>query len=210
MSRSGESSYTGARISYHRRKEIDYFHPAPSGKVRVTRDAETLAIKPDGIIQKTRIADLNIHCPNRLFDYRISINVERPAEEPTSDHVSIREKNRLSYAHQNFIVDLTQVTVPEKVSIRTPGAYATLRETKADSLCWSTRDCSRKSPSTNSKSSSKTWSSSCKLVHKPSRIPTATVPAQMVRNGRRSTIKCSSSSTTSDCSSGKLLLPGPD
>ncbi|TKY88997.1 hypothetical protein EX895_002238 [Sporisorium graminicola] len=114
VSRSGEPSYTGARISYQRRKEIDYFHPAPSGKVRVTRDAETLAIKPDGIVQKQRIADLNIHCPNRLFDYRISINVENPAEEPSSDHVSIREKNRLSYAHQNFIVDLTQVTVPEK------------------------------------------------------------------------------------------------
>ncbi|EST08917.2 mRNA capping enzyme, beta subunit, structural domain protein [Kalmanozyma brasiliensis GHG001] len=114
VSRSGESSYTGAKISYHRRKEIDYFHPAPSGKVRVTRDAETLAIKPDGIVQKQRIADLNIYCPNRLFDYRISINVEKPADEPTSEHVSIREKNRLSYAHQNFIVDLTQVTVPEK------------------------------------------------------------------------------------------------
>ncbi|KAJ1017872.1 hypothetical protein NDA16_005188 [Ustilago loliicola] len=114
VSRSGESSYTGAKISYQRRKEIDYFHPAPSGKVRVTRDAETLAIKPDGIVQKQRIADLNIHCPNRLFDYRISINVENPAEEPSSDHVSLRQKNRLSYTHQNFIVDLTQVTVPEK------------------------------------------------------------------------------------------------
>lgn len=102
-------------MSYQRRKEIDYFHPAPNGKVRVTRDAETLAIKQDGIVQKQRIADLNIYCPNRLFDYRISINVENPAEEPTSDHVSIREKNRLSYTHQNHIVDLTQVTVPEKV-----------------------------------------------------------------------------------------------
>lgn len=114
--RSSEGSYTGAKISYHRRKEIDYFHPAPKGKVRVTRDAETLAIKPDGIIQKQRIADLDIYCPYRLFDYRISINVELPAPEPTSDHVSIREKNRLSYAHQNFIVDLTQVTLPEKPS----------------------------------------------------------------------------------------------
>ncbi|SAM83545.1 related to CTL1-RNA 5`-triphosphatase with manganese-or cobalt-dependent NTPase activities [Ustilago bromivora] len=114
VSRSAESSYTGAKISYQRRKEIDYFHPAPNGKVRVTRDAETLAIKPGGIVQKQRIADLNIHCPNRLFDYRISISVENPAEEPASDHVSLREKNRLSYTHQNFIVDLTQVTVPEK------------------------------------------------------------------------------------------------
>nr|CDI57066.1 related to CTL1-RNA 5`-triphosphatase with manganese-or cobalt-dependent NTPase activities [Melanopsichium pennsylvanicum 4] len=114
VSKSGEASYTGAKVSYQRRKEIDYFHPAPTGKVRVTRDAETLVIKQDGVVQKQRIADLNIHCPNRLFDYRISINAENPTEEPTSDHVSIREKNRLSYAHQNFIVDLTQVTVPEK------------------------------------------------------------------------------------------------
>lgn len=80
VSRSGEPSYTGARVSYQRRKEIDYFHPVAGGKVRVTRDAETLAIKQDGIVQKQRIADLNIHCPNRLFDYRISINVENPGE----------------------------------------------------------------------------------------------------------------------------------
>jgi hypothetical protein len=80
VSRSGESSYTGAKVSYQRRKEIDYFHPAPGGKVRVTRDADTLAIKPDGIIQKQRIADLNIHCPNRLFDYRISINTAAPGK----------------------------------------------------------------------------------------------------------------------------------
>jgi len=81
VSKSGEASYTGARVSYQRRKEIDYFHPTPSGKVRVTRDAETLAIKkPDGIVQKQRIADLNIFCPNRLFDYRISINVENPGK----------------------------------------------------------------------------------------------------------------------------------
>ncbi|PWY97992.1 mRNA triphosphatase CET1 [Testicularia cyperi] len=116
VSRSGEPSYTGAKVSYQRRKEVDYFHPTPQGKVRVTRDAETLVIKPDGIIQKQRLADLNIHCPHRLFDYRISLNIETPAPEPTSEHASIREKNRLSYAHQNFIVDLTQVTVPEKPS----------------------------------------------------------------------------------------------
>lgn len=48
--------------------------------MRVTRDAETLAIKPGGIVQKQRIADLNIHCPNRLFDYRISISVENPGK----------------------------------------------------------------------------------------------------------------------------------
>lgn len=143
VSRSGESSYTGARVSYQRRKEIDYFHPTPTGgRIRVTRDADTLAVKPNGIIQKQRIADLNIFCPQRAFDYRISINVENTgklplptphtkvsprsidplivhtntAPEPTSEHVSIREKNRLSYTHQNFIVDLTQVVLPEKPS----------------------------------------------------------------------------------------------
>ena len=63
-------------MSYLRRKEIDYFHPTPNGKVRVTRDAETLAIKPGGVIQKQRLANFDVYCPDRLFDYRISINVE--------------------------------------------------------------------------------------------------------------------------------------
>lgn len=76
VSRSGEASYTGAKISYLRRKEVDYFHPTSTGRVRVTRDADTLAIKPNGVIQKQRLADLNIYCPHRRFDYRISINVE--------------------------------------------------------------------------------------------------------------------------------------
>ena len=51
---------------------------------------------------------------DRCTFVRVS-SISSSAEEPTSDHVSLREKNRLSYAHQNFIVDLTQVTVPEKV-----------------------------------------------------------------------------------------------
>ncbi|SPO41014.1 related to CTL1 - RNA 5`-triphosphatase with manganese- or cobalt-dependent NTPase activities [Pseudozyma flocculosa] len=116
VSRSGDGSYTGAKVSYARRKEVDYFHPAPGGggKVRVTRDADTLAIKPNGIVQKSRVADLNVYCPGRAFDYRISVNTETPAQEPTSESTSIREKNRLSYSHQNFVVDLTQVTMPEK------------------------------------------------------------------------------------------------
>ena len=116
VARGNDPSHTGAKVSYQRRKEIDYHHTGPSGKVRVTRDAESLQIKPNGVITKSRIADLNVYCPNRAFDYRISINTETPAPEPTSDHSSVREKNRLSYTHQNFNVDLTQVTQPERVS----------------------------------------------------------------------------------------------
>ncbi|KAN0064355.1 mRNA-capping enzyme subunit beta [Thecaphora frezii] len=116
VSRSQDPAYPGARVTYQRRKEVDYIHSTPHGNVRVTRDADKLTIKPNGVIQKSRIADLNVYCPGRPFDYRISINTETPAQEPASEPVKIREKNRLSYSHQNFLVDLTQVTVPGKPS----------------------------------------------------------------------------------------------
>lgn len=35
-------------------------------------------IVPNGIIEKERVADLNVHAPNQPLDFRISINVEHP------------------------------------------------------------------------------------------------------------------------------------
>lgn len=110
------------RVKYSHQKEIDYFFDEKTpgtGKgvhLRVTRDANTLNIKPDGVVAKKRIADLNVHSPMRPFDYRISISTETPMPPPSdsSEPVFIREKDRLSYSDQTVQVDLTQVTLPSK------------------------------------------------------------------------------------------------
>lgn len=59
-------------------KEIDSFHSSGrgSGKVRVTRDQGKTDIKE--MIEKVRVADLAIYSPKRLFDWRLSINMEVP------------------------------------------------------------------------------------------------------------------------------------
>ncbi|PWN49536.1 mRNA triphosphatase CET1 [Violaceomyces palustris] len=117
----GAPNYTAARVRCERVKEIDYsYQGGELGRLRVTRDAETLKIKPNRSITKNRIADLNVYCPLREFDYRISLSQEKPIGRDLTDAdlqddpVSIREKNRLSYSHQNFVIDLTQVILPEK------------------------------------------------------------------------------------------------
>ncbi|WFD30446.1 mRNA-capping enzyme subunit beta [Malassezia sp. CBS 17886] len=109
-------------VRYSHQREKDYFYDetlADTGEtvhLRVTRDAKTKQIKPGGVVRKQRIADLNVYCPRRAFDYRISINTETPMEPPPehSEPSYVREKDRLSYSHQNTNVDLTQVTLPEK------------------------------------------------------------------------------------------------
>lgn len=114
-------------VTYRHQKEIDYFfdeHIPETGRVehlRVTRDAQTLQVKPGGIVSKQRIADINIHSPNHPFDFRISINTEMPMPPPPEDSqpVFVREKDRLSYANQNVNVDLTQVILPSRVGTST-------------------------------------------------------------------------------------------
>lgn len=111
----------GEQVRYQHQKEIDYFYDerTPEGPVhlRVTRDAQTLQPKPGGVITKKRVADINVYSPRRAFDYRISINTETPMDMPpeTSEPSFVREKDRLSYSNQDFVVDLTQVILPKKV-----------------------------------------------------------------------------------------------
>lgn len=76
-------SYTGARIKYQHTKEVDYFHSTPDGKkVRVSmtlsKDGKTLTPKPNGIVEKERIANMNIYSPKQGFDFRISVSAEKP------------------------------------------------------------------------------------------------------------------------------------
>lgn len=111
----------GQRVSYKHVRETDSFYDEvlPTGEnvhLRVTRDSQTQQIKPGGVVSKKRIDDLNIYCPMRMYDYRISISTETPMPRPpeSSAPTFVREKDRLSYALQNFQVDLTQVTLPHR------------------------------------------------------------------------------------------------
>lgn len=174
------------RITYRHQKEIDSFYDERDPEtghmvhLRVTRDAVTHEIKPGGIVAKKRIADINVFAPNRPFDYRISINTEAPVPAPQdgAEPSFVREKDRLSYTHQNMNIDLTQVILPNKV--RTPPLHPP--------------DRSLRSPCTSSKSRSATRQTSCST-------PTcrAGTPSRAHRNGRHSKTPYSCSSTTCVC-----------
>lgn len=110
-------------MAYQHRKETDSFYDEVSETtgqkehIRVTRDNVTQEIVPNGVIKKTRIADLNVFCPAQPYDYRISINTETPISPPQnmSQPTFSREKDRLSYTQQNFSVDLTQVIMANRI-----------------------------------------------------------------------------------------------
>jgi mRNA capping enzyme, beta chain len=91
---------------------IDKRHPKP--KVRITTDLKTNTKKAQ--IIKSRIADLEIHNPRCSFDFRISINIESPWEGridhliPTGDGSNDRMKDRMSYRHGAYQIDLTQIS----------------------------------------------------------------------------------------------------
>jgi polynucleotide 5'-triphosphatase len=88
-----------------------------SPRVRVTRDDKTNQIT--ATIIKLRLADLEVYCPNDDFDFRISVSLETAYPHPIEhlkEHLErgisqARGKDRLSYTHQGFQVDLTQVTL---------------------------------------------------------------------------------------------------
>lgn len=135
IERTSAPSYPHARVRYEHTRVVDTFYTPPSGsglstgsgKIRVTKDAKTGELKE--CIQKIRIADLNIYSPKRKLDWRLSVNTEVPCK-PTSllPHLVLalrplpaavpltgaptntRKKDRMTYSHQSFKVDLTQVT----------------------------------------------------------------------------------------------------
>ncbi|KAI1333919.1 mRNA triphosphatase CET1 [Xylariaceae sp. FL0016] len=127
-------------INYVHRREVDKFYELPpplaqrlpacvSGllqrnvpvKARISYEQQTGAIIAK--IVKARVADIHIHMPHMPLDCRISINLEweweGPVEEierlqiPNKERPPDRNKDRLSYKHGFYQVDLTQVTHPQ-------------------------------------------------------------------------------------------------
>lgn len=87
-------------------------------RVRVTYDQKTREVL--GKIIKARVADINLHMPMCPMDCRISINLEMDwdgdvdelEQYATSqvDRQPDRNKDRLSYTHGHYQIDLTQVS----------------------------------------------------------------------------------------------------
>ncbi|KMU86786.1 mRNA-capping enzyme subunit beta [Coccidioides immitis H538.4] len=126
-------------ITYAHKKERDTFYeisssalapivqhhlnPRHKPKVRVTTDQRTGAILAR--IIKCRIADLDVYSPRTNLDWRISVNLEMNYEGdineliPASDagnfggRAKSRNKDRMSYRHLAYQIDLTQVATAE-------------------------------------------------------------------------------------------------
>lgn len=79
MVESSSDHYLHAPIRYAHTKEVDTFHDSIEGKVRVTRDGRG---EVRGVVSKSRVADMNVYSPKRVFDWRLSINTEVPGTFP--------------------------------------------------------------------------------------------------------------------------------
>lgn len=73
-------------------------------------------------IVKVRVADLDVYSPKTNFDWRVSINLEMKYEGDNRDLVEVmeggkrapeRNKDRMTYRHLAYQIDLTQVTLAE-------------------------------------------------------------------------------------------------
>jgi hypothetical protein len=127
-------------IEYRHRYEVDRFLDLPASvrdrvlpvcvaklvasrghgaRVRVTYDKKT--DKVIAKIVKARIADLSLHFPDLPLDCRVSVNLEMDWDGPLEDLERLsgatgrppgpaRTKDRVSYNHGCYQVDLTQVT----------------------------------------------------------------------------------------------------
>ena len=91
-------------------------------KVRITTDQKTGNVIAK--IIKARIADIEVYSPNTPFDWRVSISVEMDYKGDMKELINPdrkdgkradRNKDRMSYKHQAYQIDLTQVT-PAEVS----------------------------------------------------------------------------------------------
>lgn len=89
-------------------------------KVRITTDQKTGKVLAK--IIKARVADIDIFSPRTLFDWRISVNVEMDFKGEMTDLVepqtrdgkqADRNKDRMSYKHLAYQIDLTQVVSSE-------------------------------------------------------------------------------------------------
>ncbi|KAL8969672.1 MAG: hypothetical protein Q9183_001889 [Haloplaca sp. 2 TL-2023] len=93
-------------------------------KVRITTDQKTG--KELAKIVKVRVSDIEVYSPATLFDWRVSVNLEVNYDGDMRDLVEAsegknqrrpdRNKDRVSYKHSHYQVDLTQVKPADAAS----------------------------------------------------------------------------------------------
>ncbi|KAI6129776.1 CYTH-like domain-containing protein [Pisolithus croceorrhizus] len=111
---SREPGHPSTPLGYKHVKLVDSFYasdnPRDREKIRVTKDEKTGTILE--VMTKIRLGDLNIYCPKRTADWRVSVNLEVPvpAFKPAGPPTHTRKKDRICYSHEEFNIDLTQVT----------------------------------------------------------------------------------------------------
>jgi len=74
----------------------------------MTRDEKSGTVL--ACMQKVRLGNLDVYSPKRAADWRISVNMEIPVPPPLGTATMTRKKDRMSYSHEEFTIDLTQVT----------------------------------------------------------------------------------------------------
>ncbi|TCD70742.1 mRNA-capping enzyme subunit beta [Steccherinum ochraceum] len=109
---SAQPGHTSAPLEYTHLHLVDTFYQPDStrdkDKVRVTRDEKSGTVLE--CMQKVRLGNLDVYSPKRAADWRISVNMEIPVPPPIGTATLTRKKDRMSYAHEEFTIDLTQVT----------------------------------------------------------------------------------------------------
>ncbi|KAJ6508934.1 mRNA capping enzyme [Mycena sanguinolenta] len=108
---SAQPGFPSTPLAYTHLHLVDSFYPTDNPhdkeKIRVTRDEKTGAVVE--CMRKIRLGDLNIFSPKRAADWRISVNIEVPVSHPVGSPTHTRKKDRMSYSHEEFCIDLTQV-----------------------------------------------------------------------------------------------------
>lgn len=123
---SSQPGHPSSPLEYAHQYLIDSFYPSDTrDRIRLTRDERTGEVVE--CVRKIRLNDLNVYSPKRAADWRVSVNLEVPGEQfilfrssicddqiaapqPMGTPTHTRRKDRLSYTHEEFSIDLTQVT----------------------------------------------------------------------------------------------------
>lgn len=138
---STDSPQQASPLAYKHVHLMDSFYPSDNPqdreKIRVTRDEKTGKVTE--CMRKIRLGDLNVYSPKRAADWRISVSLEVPGRfnhdsllrsplisqsknmfsvsHPVGTSTHSRKKDRMSYSHEEFVIDLTQVTTSASPSM---------------------------------------------------------------------------------------------
>ncbi|KAF7979998.1 hypothetical protein HWV62_40092 [Athelia sp. TMB] len=108
---SSQPGHPSTPLEYAHRYLSDSFYGSDArggDKTRLTRDEKSGEVVE--CVRKVRLSDLNIYSPKRGADWRVSVNLEVPMPQPLGSPLFTRRKDRISYTHEEFSIDLTQVT----------------------------------------------------------------------------------------------------